>query len=95
MSEGTKNGTAILVATVLRQGVQRRGRSWLPVLPYSGCERCRFSALLRNCGLRIGRERRIGDRPAQKIERPCQSTVVLLVRRHVGLGARFFSTFCL
>jgi hypothetical protein len=51
------------------------------------------SPLLRNCGLRIGRERRISDRPAQKIERLFQCTVVLFVGRHVGLRAHFFSTF--
>ena len=51
--------------------------------------------LLRNCGLRIGRIRRISDRAAQKIKRFFQCTVGLFVRRHEGLRARFFGTFCL
>ena len=45
------------------------------------------AALFRSCGLRIGRERCVSDRAAQKIEGLFERAIVLFVGRHVGLGA--------
>jgi hypothetical protein len=45
------------------------------------------AALFRSCGLRIGRERRVSDRAAQKIEGLFERAIVLFVGRHVGLRA--------
>ena len=53
--------------------------------PVAHCYRC--AALFRNCGLRIGRERRVSDRAAQKIEGLFERAIVLFVGRHVGLRA--------
>ena len=41
-------------------------------------------------GLRIWREGGVGRRAAQEIERHLERLLVLLVRRHIGLRARFF-----
>ena len=51
------------------------------------------AALFRNCDLRIGRERRVSDRAAQKTEGLFERAIVLFVGRHIGLRARFFGTF--
>jgi hypothetical protein len=48
---------------------------------------------LANSSFRVRRECRICDRAAEKIERLLERTVILFVRRHVGLRARFFSAF--
>src|SRR6202023_4081006 len=49
--------------------------------------------LVGNSGLRVGRERRIGDSAAQEIERLLERAIVLLVRRHIGLRAGLFVAF--
>lgn len=48
---------------------------------------------LANSSFRIRRECRIRDRAAEKIERLLERAVILFVRWHVGLRARFFSAF--
>jgi hypothetical protein len=48
---------------------------------------------LGNSSLRIWWECRVCDRAAQKSERLLERTVVLPVRRYVGLRARFLGTF--
>ena len=45
------------------------------------------AALFRSCGLRIGRECRVSDRAAQKIEGLFERAIVLFVGRHIGLRA--------
>ena len=48
---------------------------------------------LANSSFRIRREGRVCDHAAKKIERFLERSVILFVRRHVGLRARFFSAF--
>jgi hypothetical protein len=48
---------------------------------------------LGSTGLRIWRERRVGNRAAQEIERLLERTVVFLVWRYVGLRASLFVAF--
>jgi hypothetical protein len=48
---------------------------------------------LANSSLRIRREGRVRNGAAKKIERFLEGAIVLFLRWHVGLRARFFSTF--
>ena len=49
--------------------------------------------LLGNSGLRIWRERRVGNRAAQEIKGLLERTIVLLVWWYVGLRAGLFSAY--
>ena len=50
-------------------------------------------ASLANNSFRIRREGRVRNGTAKKIERFLERLIVLFVRRHVGLRARFFGAF--